>query len=49
MGSRDRVYASYRAYYQTRVHELAKSCDAMLTAERQWALNWNNMVSMLKG
>ena len=30
------------------VHELARSCDAVLASERQWALNWSNMVSQLK-
>jgi hypothetical protein len=48
IAARDRTYAAYRVYYGQHVHELARSCDAVLASERQWALNWSNMVSQLK-
>jgi len=48
IAARDRTYAAYRVYYGQHVHELARACDAMLASERQWALNWSNMVSQLK-
>ena len=46
--ARDRVFTSYRNYYQQRALELAKACDGTLADERQWAHNWTKMVAMLK-
>merc|ERR1712087_53977 len=40
IAARDRVYSSQRVNFESRVQQIVKSCDATLSTEQQWALNW---------
>ena len=47
ISARDRVYASYKVHYASRVKEINAACEAALSEERQWTANWKKLVARI--